>query len=157
MAEYHISFHFCRSRLKEWKAKIAVSTGSPKLDSWRQINATWSDEAQFLLRLIESVFRIWHQELESMNSTCLVSTLQAGGGGVMVWGMCSWYDLGFLIPIKHRLNAAVYVSTVHPFLATIYLSPPFINLLMAMSSTTPYHRGEVVSLTLWFHLSHLFL
>ncbi len=31
--------------------------------------------------------RIWRKERESMDPSCLVSTAQAGGGGVMVWGI----------------------------------------------------------------------
>ncbi len=31
--------------------------------------------------------RIWRKEHESMDPSCLVSTVQAGGGGVMVWGV----------------------------------------------------------------------
>lgn len=29
-----------------------------------------------------------------MNPTCLVSEVQAGEGGVIVWGMYSWHTLG---------------------------------------------------------------
>ncbi len=29
-----------------------------------------------------------------MDPSCLVSTVQAGGGGVMVWGVFSWHTLG---------------------------------------------------------------
>ena len=36
--------------------------------------------------------------------SCLVSKVQAGGGGVMVWGIFSWQTLGTLVPIEHRLN-----------------------------------------------------
>ena len=61
----------------------------------------------------------------------LVSTVQACGGGVMVWGMFSCQTLGPLIPINHGLNATSYQSIVgdhvHPFMATIY------HLLMATS------------------------
>ncbi len=42
-----------------------------------------------------------------MDPSCLVSTVQAGGGGVMVWGLFSWHTLGPLIPIEHRLNITV--------------------------------------------------
>lgn len=33
-----------------------------------------------------SIFAVTHQNL--------VSTVQAGGGGVMVWGILSWYTVG---------------------------------------------------------------
>jgi len=43
-----------------------------------------------------------------MDSSCLVTTVQASGGGVMVWGMFSWHTLGPLVPIGHRLNATAF-------------------------------------------------
>ncbi len=36
-----------------------------------------------------------------MDPSCLVSTVQAGGGGVMVWGIFFWHTLGPLVPIEH--------------------------------------------------------
>jgi len=58
-----------------------------------------------------------------MDSSCLVATVQAAAGGVMVRGMFSWHTLGPLVPIGHRLNATAYLSTVsdhvHPFMATM--------------------------------------
>ncbi len=69
---------------------------------------------------------IWCKEHESMDSSCLVSTVQAGGGGVMVWGVFSWHTLGLLEPIEHRLDATVYLSIVadhvHLFMTTVYPS-----------------------------------
>jgi len=40
-----------------------------------------------------------------MDPSYLVTTVQAGGGGVMVRGMFSWQTLGPLVPIGHHLNA----------------------------------------------------
>jgi len=61
-----------------------------------------------------------------MDPSCPVTTLQAGGGGVMVWGVFSWQTLGPLVPIGHCLNATAYLSIVsdhvHPFMATMYPS-----------------------------------
>ena len=63
--------------------------------------------------------RIRRQQHESMDPTCLGSKVQAGGGGVMVWGMFSWHTSGLLIPINHCLNATVHLSIVadlvHPY------------------------------------------
>ncbi len=60
----------------------------------------------------------------SMDSSCLVSAVQTGGGGVMVWGIFSWHTLGPLVPIEHCLNTTVYLSIVgdhvHPFMTTVY-------------------------------------
>ncbi len=61
-----------------------------------------------------------------MDPSCLVSTVQAGGGAVMVWGIYSWHTLGPLVPIEHRLTATAYRSIVadhvHPFITTVYPS-----------------------------------
>ncbi len=61
-----------------------------------------------------------------MDPSCLVSTVQVGGGGVMVWGMFSWHILGPLVAIEPLLNATAYLSIVtahvHPFMTTVYPS-----------------------------------
>ncbi len=66
---------------------------------------------------------IWRKEHESMDPSCLVSTVQAGGGGVMVWGIFSCHTLGPLVPIEHCLNATAYLSIVadhvHPFMTSV--------------------------------------
>ncbi len=83
-------------------------------------------ESWFLLRHSDGRVRIWCKEHESMDPSCLVSTVQAGGGGVMVWGIFSWQTLGPLVPIEHCLNTTAYLSIVadhvHPFMTTVYPS-----------------------------------
>ncbi len=58
-----------------------------------------------------------------MDPSCLVSTVQAAGGGLMVWGIFSWHTFGPLVPIEHRLNATAYLSIVadhvHFFMTTV--------------------------------------
>ncbi len=51
------------------------------IEDWK--NNAWSDESQFLLQHSDRKVRIWRKEHESMDLSCLVSTVQAGGGGVM--------------------------------------------------------------------------
>ncbi len=52
--------------------------------------------------------------------------VQAGSGGVMVWGIFSWHTLGLLVSIEHCLNTTAYLSIVadhvHPFMITVYPS-----------------------------------
>ncbi len=100
------------------------------IEDWK--NVAWSDESWFLLWHSDGRVRIWRKEYESMDPSCLVSTVQAADGGVMVWGIFSWHTLGPLVPIEHCLNATAYLSIVtdhvHPFMTTVY------HLLMATSS-----------------------
>ncbi len=87
-------------------------------------NVAWSDESWFLLQHSDGRVRIWRKEHERMDPSCFVSTVQADGGGVMVWGIFSWHTLGPLVPIEHQLNATAYLSIVanhvHPFMTTVY-------------------------------------
>uniref|UniRef100_A0A8C7TKJ0 Uncharacterized protein n=1 Tax=Oncorhynchus mykiss TaxID=8022 RepID=A0A8C7TKJ0_ONCMY len=66
--------------------------------------------------------RIWHKQHESMDPCCLVSTVQAGGGGVMVWGMFSWQTLGSLIPIDTSLYATAHLNMLAENLASQLLA-----------------------------------
>ncbi len=52
------------------------------IEDWK--NVAWSDESRFLLRHSDGSVRIWRKEHESMDPSCLVSTVQAAGGGVFV-------------------------------------------------------------------------
>ncbi len=89
------------------------------IEDWKKV--AWSDESWFLLRHSDGRVRIWRKEHESMDPSCLVSTVQAGG--VMLWGIFSWHTLGPLVPIEHRLNATAYLNIVadhvHPFMTTV--------------------------------------
>ncbi len=94
------------------------------IEDWK--NVAWSDESQYLLWHSDGRVRIWCKEHESMDPSCLVSTVQAAGGGVMVWGIFSWHTLGPLVPVEYRLNATACLSIVadhvHPFMTTVYPS-----------------------------------
>ncbi len=88
--------------------------------------------------------RIWRKEHESMDPSCLVSTVQAAGGGLMVWGIFSWHTLGPILPTEHCLNATAYLSIVddhiHPFMTTVY------HLLMYFQQdTAPCHKAQIIS------------
>lgn len=91
------------------------------VEDWK--NVAWSDESRFLLRHSNGRVRIWRKQNENMDPSCLVTTVQAGGGGLMVWEMFSWHALGSLVPIGHRSNATGYLNIVsdhvHPFMTTM--------------------------------------
>ncbi len=81
-------------RVLLWSAKnrklrlqLAQAHQNWTIQDWK--NVVSYDESQFLLRHSDGRVRIWHKEHESMDPSCLVSTVQAGGGGVMVWGIFS--------------------------------------------------------------------
>uniref|UniRef100_A0A3B3QF02 Transposase Tc1-like domain-containing protein n=1 Tax=Paramormyrops kingsleyae TaxID=1676925 RepID=A0A3B3QF02_9TELE len=113
------------------------------VEDWK--NVAWSDESRFLLRHSNGRVSIWRKQNENMDPSCLVTTLQAGGGGVMVWGMFSWHTLGPLVPIGHRLNATAYLSIVsdhvHPFMTTMYPSSDG----YFQQDNAPCHKARIIS------------
>ncbi len=75
----------------------------------------------------------------------IVSTVQAGGGGLMVWVIFSWLTLGPLVPIVHRLNATAYLSIVvdhvHPFMTSVY--PSYDGYFQ--QDNAPCHKAQIIS------------
>ncbi len=108
-------------------------------------NVAWSDESRFLLQHSDSRVRIWHKEHESMDPSCLVSKVQAGCGGVIVWGIFSWHTLGPLVPIEHRLKATAYLSIVadhvYPFMTTVYPSSDG----YFQQDNAPCYKAQIIS------------
>ncbi len=113
------------------------------IEDWKSV--AWSDESRFLLRHSDGRVRIWCKEHESMDPSCLVSTVQVGGGGVMVWGIFSWHTFGSLVPIEHRLNTTAYLSIVadhvHPFMTTVYPSSDG----YFQQHNAPCHKAQIIS------------
>ena len=108
------------------------------IEDWKKV--AWSDESRFLLRHSDGRVRIWRKQLESMDPSCLVSTVQAGGGGAMVWGIFSWHTLGPLVLIEHRVNATAYLSIV-AVMTTVYPSSDG----YFQQDNAPCHRARIIS------------
>ncbi len=113
------------------------------IEDWK--NVAWSDESRFLLRHSDGRVKIWHKEHESMDPSCLVSTVQFGGGDVMVRAIFSWWTSGHLVPIEHLLNTIVYLSIVadhiHPFMTTV--NPSFDGYFQ--QDNAPCHKAQIIS------------
>ncbi len=125
------------------RLKLAQAQQNWTIQDWK--NVVWSDESRFLLKHSDVRVRIWRKEHERMDPSCLVSTVQAGGGGVMVWGIFYWHTLCPLVPIEHHLNATAYLSTVsdhvHPFMTTVYSSSDD----YFQKDNAPCHKAQIIS------------
>ncbi len=121
-----------------------IRLGSPKLDNRRLENVAWSG-LNFCCDMSDGRVKIWHEEHECMDPSCLVSMAQAGGGGVMVWDIFSWHTLSPLVPIEHSLNTTAYSSIVadhvHPFMTTVYLSSDD----YFQQDNAPCHKAQIIS------------
>ncbi len=76
-AEDHTGCRSCQLRTGH-RPQFAEDHQNCTMEDWK--NVAWSDESRFLLRHSDGRVRIWHKENESMDPSCLVSTVQAGGG-----------------------------------------------------------------------------
>ncbi len=142
-AEDHTGCRSCQLRTGNggYSSHRITKIGKQKIGK----NVAWSDESRFLLRHSDGRVRIWCKEHETMDPFCLVSTVQAGGGGVMVWGIFSWHTLGPLVPIEHCLNATAYLSIVadhvHLFMTTVYPSSDG----YFQQDNPPCHKAQIIS------------
>ncbi|GFU89669.1 transposable element Tcb2 transposase [Trichonephila clavipes] len=84
----------------------------------------WSDESCFQLNQADGRVRVWRQPHESMGPTCQQGTVQAGGGSVIIWGVCKWVDMEPLICIDTTLTGNRYLSILsdllHPFMSIVH-------------------------------------
>ncbi len=74
------------AKYRKRRLQFAQAHQNWTIEDWK--NVAWSDESRFLLRHSDGRVRIWRKEHESMDPSSLVSTVQAGGG-VMVLGIFS--------------------------------------------------------------------
>ncbi len=109
------------------------------IEDWK--NVAWSDESRFLLRHSDGRVRIWHKEHESMDPSCLVSTVQAGGGVGDI----------FLAHFGHlSTNRALFKChslpeyccwPCHPFMTTVYPSSDG----SFQKNNAPCHKAQIIS------------
>ncbi len=84
-----------------------------------------------------------------MDPSFPVSTVQAGGGGVMVWGILSWHTLSPLVPIKHRLNATVYWVLLLTMSIPLWLQCTHLLMLLPEGKCTMSQSSNHLRLVSW--------
>ncbi len=60
---------------RKWSLQFAQAHQNWTIEDWK--NVAWSEESWFLLRHSDGRVRIWRKEHESIDPSCLVSTVQA--------------------------------------------------------------------------------
>lgn len=117
----YIKMNVSRKRFKKIiAAGLCSSVKCPYEDTvslFPLIKLVLSDELWRMMR-----WEIWHKHLESMDASRFVSTVQAAGRGVMLWGIISWNTLGPLVSNDHHLKPTAYPTSagdhVPPFVTT---------------------------------------
>ncbi len=63
----------------------------------------------------------------------------------MVWGIFSWYTLGPLVPIDHRLNSTAYPSIVSDHDPSLYDYSVLIFWWLIQQDNAPCHKAQIIS------------
>ncbi len=109
-------------------------------EDWK--NVAWPDESWFLLHS-DGKFRIWRKEHESMDPSCLVSTVQAGGGGVMVRGiLLLTMSIPLWLQCTHLLMASSS-SILHHVAKLKSSQTGFLNMTMCSLYSNGLHSHQI--------------
>ena len=79
------------------------------LEQWKKV--MWSDESRFTLFQSDGRIRVRREADEVMHPSCLVPTVQACGGSVMIWGCCSCS--GSATVCAQRMRSADYLNILN--------------------------------------------
>ncbi len=114
---------------RKWRLQFSQAHQNWTIEDWK--NVAWSEESRFLLRHSDDRVRIWCKEHESIDLSCLVSMVQAGG--VMVWGIFSC--------LNATANMSIVAVHVHPFMITLYPSSDG----YFQQDHAPCHKAQIIS------------
>lgn len=64
-----------------------------KIKQRKRKKTAWSEGSQFLWQYSDSKARIWCKQHEKMESSCLVSAIQATGAVIIFWRIFSWQNI----------------------------------------------------------------
>ncbi|GBL76575.1 hypothetical protein AVEN_274111-1 [Araneus ventricosus] len=84
----------------------------------------WSDETGFLIRHVDGRVGVRRLPAEQLLPSCTAGHPQAGGGGIILWGMFSWAALGPVDVVEQTMKAAKYLNIIadqlHPYMAFVF-------------------------------------
>ena len=75
---------------------------------WSRV--VFSDESRFLINRSDGRAYVRRMVGEALNQNCVQSTVQHGGGGIMVWGCISRKGMGILEKVNGRLDGNGYIN-----------------------------------------------
>ena len=109
----HTRYHFYQLKTLKKQLQWTCDHQHCTIQEWK--NIAWSDKSLFLLRHADRRVRIWRKKHESMDPSCLLSSVQAGGersnceGPIQdpIDGWCFGKDMKIPSEISQRLLRAV--------------------------------------------------
>ena len=96
-----------------WKKRLQFAREHKDwtLEQWKKV--MWSNESRFTLFQSDGCIRVRREGNKVMHPSCLVFTVQACWGSVMIWGWFSWSDLGSVTLGAPKMRSADYLNTLN--------------------------------------------
>lgn len=73
----------------------------------------WSDESRFALFHSDGRIRVRSEAEELIHHLCLLPTVQASKGSVMIWDCCNWSALGSAMLYAQRIRSTDYLNIMN--------------------------------------------
>ena len=112
-------------------------------------NIMWSDESRFTLFQHDGRVRVRREAHEALDPSCIVPTVQAFGGSMMIWGCFCAAGLGSATLCTNKMKAADYLTVLadHVSPAMQFYYPQRDGVFQ--DDNARIHRAKTV--TAWFH------
>lgn len=81
------------------------------VEDWKRV--MWSDESRFTLFQSDGRIRVRREPHEAMDPSCMVPTVQASGGSVMLWGCFTWSGLGSATLCSNKMKSQDYLNVLN--------------------------------------------
>ena len=109
--------------------------------AWSHV--VWSDESSFELFGMRNKPRIWRQDGERYNESCIIPTMKYGGSKLLVWGCMSSSGVGPLYRVHGNMNGDQYINMLSTTLVP-YASNTFGCNYIFQQDNAPCHVSHQV-------------
>ncbi|GBN72665.1 Transposable element Tc1 transposase [Araneus ventricosus] len=111
------------------------------MDEWKRV--AWANESRFLIHRVDGRVRVRRLPGEQLFPSYTAGHTQAGGGGIMLWGMFSWAAMGPIVVVEQTMKAANYLNIIEDQLHPYMFVFPTGNGIFQQDNA-PCHKARIV-------------